>query len=257
MARSAVEGLQEFQQHMQEAEGSYALIGGTACDILLAEAGLSFRATHDFDVVIVADDRLPQTAEAIWTLVRDGGYRCGWGEGKGSCFYRFTEPKRPGYPHMIELFAKCPDFLKGREGIDVAPIHVDENISSLSAILLDDAYYSLFLQGIRTVGGVSVLGTEYIVPFKAKAYLDLKARREAGENVDSRKVKKHKRDALRLAQLLGESEGVDLRGELKDDMLAFVKDCEVGDVNLKQIGVAGATMAQLLETMKATYGLIG
>lgn len=68
MARSAVEGLQEFQQHMQEAAGSYALIGGTACDILLAEAGLPFRATHDFDVVIVADDRLPQTAEAIWTL---------------------------------------------------------------------------------------------------------------------------------------------------------------------------------------------
>lgn len=100
MARSAVEGLQAFQQHMQEAAGSYALIGGTACDILLAEAGLPFRATHDFDVVIVADDRLPQTAEAIWTLVRDGGYRCGWGEGKGSCFYRFTEPKRPGYPHM-------------------------------------------------------------------------------------------------------------------------------------------------------------
>ena len=84
---------------------------------------------------------------------------------------------------MIELFAKCPDFLKGREGIDVAPIHVDENISSLSAILLDDAYYSLFLQGIRTVGGVSVLGTEYIVPFKAKAYLDLKARREAGRTL--------------------------------------------------------------------------
>lgn len=54
--------------------------------LLLAEAGLPFRATHDFDVVIVADDRLPQTAEAIWTLVRDGGYRCGWGEGKGSCF---------------------------------------------------------------------------------------------------------------------------------------------------------------------------
>lgn len=40
-------------------------------------------------------------------------------------------------------------------------------------------------------------------------------------------------------------------------MLAFVKDCEVGDVNLNQIGVAGVTMVQLLETMKATYGLIG
>ncbi len=36
-----------------------------------------------------------------------------------------------------------------------------------------------------------------------------------------------------------------------------LKDCEVGDVNLKQIGVAGVTMAQLRVTMKATYGLIG
>ena len=45
MARSAVEGLQEFQQHMQKAAGSYALIGGTACDILLAEAGRLGRLT--------------------------------------------------------------------------------------------------------------------------------------------------------------------------------------------------------------------
>lgn len=40
-------------------------------------------------------------------------------------------------------------------------------------------------------------------------------------------------------------------------MLAFVKDCEANDINLKQIGVAGVTTTQLLETMKATYGLIG
>lgn len=93
MARSAVEGLQEFQQHMQEAAGSYALIGGTACDILLAEAGLPFRMTHDFDVVIVADDRLPQTAEAIWTLVRDGGYRCGWAKAKAHVFIGLQSPR--------------------------------------------------------------------------------------------------------------------------------------------------------------------
>lgn len=38
---------------------------------LLAEAGLPFRATHDFDVVIVADDRLPQTAKlyGLWCVM--------------------------------------------------------------------------------------------------------------------------------------------------------------------------------------------
>lgn len=113
MAGSAVEGLQVFRQHMQEAEGSYALIGGTACDILLAEAGLSFRATHDFDVVIVADDRLPQTAEAIWTLVRDGGYRCGWGESEAFVFLSVYGTKEAGLSPYDRALREVPRLSKG------------------------------------------------------------------------------------------------------------------------------------------------
>ena len=55
MAASSVEGLGEFRRHMQGLEGSYVLIGGIACDILLSEADLPFRATHDFDTVLVED----------------------------------------------------------------------------------------------------------------------------------------------------------------------------------------------------------
>ena len=64
MARSAVEGLQEFQQHMQKAAGSYALIGGTACDNLHSESGLTLTATHAYDVEIVAAERMAQTGDA-------------------------------------------------------------------------------------------------------------------------------------------------------------------------------------------------
>ena len=73
MARSSVKGLDEFRRHMQGLEGSYVVIGGTACDILLTESDLDFRATHDLDTVLVADARFPETARAIWSLVKDGG----------------------------------------------------------------------------------------------------------------------------------------------------------------------------------------
>lgn len=254
MARSTVIGLDEFKRHMQGLQGSYALIGGIACDILLSEADLPFRATHDFDTVLVADGRLPETAKAIWSLVIDGGYRCGWGRDENVCFYRFTDPAQASYPRMIEVFSKTPDFLEGHEGIEIAPLHIDDQVSSLSAIMLDNAYYDFMLNGIVTVDGISVLNALHLIPFKAKAYLDLQSRKELGEQLDSKKIKKHKRDALRLAQLLSGNEAVSLQEPIVLDMRAFISDCEASPVNLKQIGITGASMDDILATLKRIYG---
>lgn len=41
-----------------------------------------------------------------------------------------------------------------------------------------------------------------LIPFKAKAWLDLKERKLNGEQVDSKNIKKHKNDVCRLAQLI-------------------------------------------------------
>ncbi len=38
-------GIDRFKDHFREYEDEYILIGGSACDILLSEAGLTFRAT--------------------------------------------------------------------------------------------------------------------------------------------------------------------------------------------------------------------
>ena len=43
---------------------------------------------------------------------------------------------------------------------------------------------------------MSVLNAEHIIPFKAKAWLDLTERKANGEHVDSRDIKKHKNDVL-------------------------------------------------------------
>lgn len=137
--------------------------------------------------------------------------------------------------------------------VEVAPLRIDGEVSSLSAIVLDDAYYELLLIGTKIVDGLSVLDGLHLILFKAKAYLDLKACREKGEQVDSRKIKKHKRDALRLTQLLSGNERVDLSGAVAADMGAFLSDCEVEPVNLKQIGIVGVSMEAILDTLRKVY----
>ena len=74
MAMSGVYGLGRFGEYMAGLEEHYAVIGGTACDILLNASDLPFRATKDIDVVLMVEDRPAEVGRAIWKLLSDGGY---------------------------------------------------------------------------------------------------------------------------------------------------------------------------------------
>lgn len=67
-------GLKVFARAFRGLEGSYALIGGMACTVLMRQAELDFRATKDFDTVLLADGDLQAVSTAVWRLVEDGGY---------------------------------------------------------------------------------------------------------------------------------------------------------------------------------------
>ncbi len=73
---------------------------------------------------------------------------------------------------------------------------------SLSAILLDENYYTALQSAKRDVNGVTIVDETILIPFKAKAFLDLSDRSEKGEKIDSDNIKKHRNDVFRLAQLL-------------------------------------------------------
>ncbi len=45
-----VTGIDSFKEWFEEFEGQYVIIGGTACDILMTEEGMDFRATKDIDL---------------------------------------------------------------------------------------------------------------------------------------------------------------------------------------------------------------
>ena len=103
---------------------------------------------------------------------------------------------------MAECVVYGLEDFKLKENKGIAPIHIDDSISSLSAILLDNDYYELLLDGRTIIDKMSVLRPEYLIHFKAKAYLDLLNRRNNGEKVDSSNISKHKNDVLRIVAAL-------------------------------------------------------
>lgn len=58
-------------------------------------------------------------------------------------FYRFYAPKSAESPEMLELFSRVPDALQITADSQLTPIPVGDEVSSLSAILLNDDYYRL------------------------------------------------------------------------------------------------------------------
>lgn len=50
-----VRGIETFREWFRGHEAQYAIIGGTACDLLMTEEGLDFRATKDIDLVLILE----------------------------------------------------------------------------------------------------------------------------------------------------------------------------------------------------------
>lgn len=215
-----VKGIDAFRRYFAEYEEQYVLIGGAACDIVFESNDTAFRATRDLDMVLIVEALTPAFGEKFWEFIQGGGYRNKSTNGQKPQFYRFDKPENEEYPKMVELF--CRSNFELREMTGITPIHIDDEVSSLSAILLNDDYYRILLDGKVVRNGLSVLRPEYLILFKAKAYLDLKQRKDSGESVDSKNISKHKKDILRIAaELVLESTG-ELPAAVETDIRAFI-----------------------------------
>ena len=243
-----VKGLDIFRKYFADYGEQYVLIGGAACDIVFESNEANFRATRDLDMVLIIEALTPQFGEMFWGFIVDGKYRNKATNGGKPQFYRFDKPEDDSFPKMIELFCRTDFEFKKVEGI--TPIHIDDEISSLSAILLDDDYYKALLDGKVEKNGLSVLRPEYSILFKAKAYLDLKMRKESGGLVDSGAIKKHKKDILRIAAELMLERVADLPETVDSDIQTFIDalEKEPFDQNsLKTYGLKNDDVVSLLK----------
>lgn len=244
-----VSGFDSFRERFKGYEDCYTIIGGTACDILMSEVGLDFRATKDIDMILLIEERFAEFSAAFWKYIKDGGYTCGWKSSELPHFYRFTEPQTAGYPVMLELFSRRPDFQIDHPEVHLTPLPVSDEISSLSAIMLDDNYYQLMLAGRRTVDGVSVLSAEYLILFKMKAWLDLRQRKADGAHVNERDLRKHKNDVFRLFPLVEPSAQITVSPTVKEDVEQFIHAMWDEPVDLQQLGIEGVPLDEVLSAL--------
>ena len=99
-----IRGIESFIDWFRGYEDYYAIIGGTACDLLMTDGGLDFRATKDIDLVLIVEAVNAEFGKRFWEYVVSAGYRHRNKSTGVPQFYRLTDPQTREYPTMIELF---------------------------------------------------------------------------------------------------------------------------------------------------------
>lgn len=156
---------------------------------------------------------------------------------------------------MLELFARVPDALDLKADAYITPIPVDEEISSLSAILMNDDYYNFVMAGRTTIDGLSLVKADGLIPLKARAYVDLSNRKAAGEAVDSKSIRKHKNDIFRLFTVLDRDAKITLPASLQQDLTVAFSLIAQDPPDLKSLGISRITLSEVFDELRGFYNL--
>lgn len=244
-----------FRKHFAGFKNHYVLIGGSACDIQMEEAGLDFRATRDLDLVLCAEALDDDFIAAFWQFVKSGGYQQREkSEGKKE-FFRFLKPTNEEYPAQLELFSRVLDYLPVADGVHLTPIPTEVEADSLSAILLDENYYACLQEGAVVIDDVRVLKPEYLLVFKAKAYLDLVEKKKEGLAVKSGDIRKHRLDVFRVFQLLSMELRVQLPEAVRVEVEEFVEAMRLDLPDIRAIGIKTISAEEVLDNIVTIYAL--
>lgn len=251
-----VGGLDIFQKHFAEYSDRYVLIGGTASCVAIDElGGEPFRVTKDLDIVLCIEALDRAFVAAFWEFVELGGYQTRQKSTGKRLFYRFHSPTNADYPYMLELFARVPDALDLAEAATLTPIPFDDEVSSLSAILMNEDYYGLVMERRKNINGLAVIGPDALIPLKAQAYMDLTQRKANGEQIDSKAIKKHRNDVFRLFAVLDRAEICPLPASIQADLEAALIRMSEDAVDLKTLGLRSIKRPELLSALAKFYDL--
>ncbi len=190
--------------------------------------------------------------------MEEGGYEIRERDDAEHKYCRFAKPRNPEFPKMVEIFSRNPDIPDLTEGSHLTPVPVSDDVPSLSAILLDEEYYRFTLDNSTLYNSVRIAKTEALICLKAKAFLDLTDRKTAGEEINSRNIRKHKLDIFRLATLLKAEDSFDLPDKLKEDMKGFadrIANELPGNEIFKELGLPEMDVEQLFDQLLKNFNL--
>lgn len=251
-----VRGLDIWKEYFADYSDSYVLIGGAACSMYEEEYAQRPRATKDLDLILVVEALSPAFGTKIWEFIKDGNYGSRQKGNKGHEYYRFMNPGNKSFPQQIELFCRRLNVLTIPENARLEQIHIDEDLSSLSAIIMDDDYYNFTIAHSTLFEGIHLANIESLICLKAKAYIDLEERKQEGVVIDSRNLEKHKKDIMCLAAMIPGNAKYDLPAEIKKHISEFVHSVKDNLPNadfMKSVGLAMAKPEDLLQTIVASF----
>lgn len=209
----------------------YVFIGGTALMLLSTESDAGeIRGTRDYDIVLLVKDSEgnKELFIKLWEYITEGKYKCYQNKDGTPQYYRFTKPEnRQQYPELLEFFSSAPEFMKGREE-RFTPIYIDEDVQSLSSIIMEDDYYDFILTQCRIVLNVNSVTELGLIALKAKAYNDLLERTEKGEQIRPSNLNKHKDDVIQVLNFIKPDNVCDLSGfpSIESDIQNFIENLE-------------------------------
>jgi hypothetical protein len=113
-----------------------------------------------------------------------------------------------------------------------------------------DEYYNYMVKNSIVENGLHVATKDSVICLKAKAYLEMTARKAAGSHEDEKHIKKHKADVFRLGALLSDEDQFELPAGIQQNMQVFFETIE-GDLPDKAIMKAmGAPVSDMQKLYK-------
>lgn len=253
-----VVGLDKFREYFTDHPSSYVIIGGTACDVIIEARGLIPRATDDIDMILIIEALNSEFVKRFWRFINDGKYKTRQKSTEERKCYRFRGPETVDFPIQIELFCRTPDLMDLDAGAHLTPIPTEDDIPSLSAILMNDEYYQYTIEHSFLKDGILLANLEALICLKAVAFLENKKRRDAGARVSRQDVFKHKYDVFRLALFLTPEDIFDLPASIKADMQTFIEavknDLPDPDI-FRRMGAGNVDANMLLGQLKKNFNL--
>lgn len=235
-------GLDIFKKYFEAYPDNYLIIGGTARDIIIEEAGFIPKGTRDIDIVLVIEAMTEDFVKQFWLFVKDGNYEHQEKSSGERKYYRFYNPANTEFPFMIELFSRKPDLVLLSEPAHLTPIPIGSDLSSLSAILLSNDYYEYIFNQSIVENEVHIANKQALICLKAKAFIDMSERKANGDEIDNKNIKKHKNDIFRLAITLAPDDLFEVPETIKNDIQTFanaIADNLPGKELFKSMGLGG------------------
>lgn len=246
-------GLDSFRDWFAAYADQYVIIGGTACDLLMDQAGLDFRATKDIDLVLLTEKLDPSFSQRFREYIESGGYQHIKTGSDQFQYYRFDRPRSREFPYRLELFAPRSSFDLLPPDIIKAPLDIDDGISGLSAILLDDDQVHCILAGVTMIEGLPVLKASCLIPLKIRAWISLVRQKQEGKYVQSKDISKHKNDVFRLSVLLAAGSAAPLPWRLYEELNTFLDVMASEVVDLRACGLAGQEKQVVIDRIRRAY----